>query len=93
MKYLMIAALATLSATAHTSTVEAAGWRSCKATSVNCTSARTKAVRVQNQRRAASATVTSTPCPPANGSTAGCWITDQNAGEEARRQATPSRLS
>jgi hypothetical protein len=53
MKYLAIAALATLSATAHTSTVEAAGWRSCKATSVNCTSAQTKAVRVQNQRRAA----------------------------------------
>jgi len=33
--------------------VEAAGWRSCKATSVNCTGARTKAVRTENQRRAA----------------------------------------
>jgi hypothetical protein len=53
MKALMIAALAALSAAAHTSTVEAAGWRSCKATSVNCTGARTKAVRTENQRRAA----------------------------------------
>lgn len=53
MKYLTIAVLATLAAIAPTSAAEAAGWRSCKATSANCTSAQTKTVRVQNQRRAA----------------------------------------
>ncbi len=52
MKALMLAALAALVATAHTSTAEAAGWRSCKATSVNCTSAQTKATKIQNKRRA-----------------------------------------
>ncbi len=53
MNFLMIAALAALSASAHTSTVEAADWRGCKATSVNCSSTRIKAARVQNYRRAA----------------------------------------
>lgn len=53
MNFLVVAVLAAFSAIAHTSTVEAAGWRACKATSVNCSSTRTKAARVQNYRRAA----------------------------------------
>lgn len=52
MKYLTITALTALAATTSTSTLEAAGWRSCKATQVNCTSAQTK-VKVRNHRRAA----------------------------------------
>jgi hypothetical protein len=53
MKALTFAALATLLATSHTTTAEAAGWRSCKATSVNCTGAQPKASRAQQPRRAA----------------------------------------
>ena len=53
MKALMIAALAVVLGHAHTSAADAAGWRSCKASSAKCTVGQPKAVKVQTQRRAA----------------------------------------
>jgi hypothetical protein len=52
MKVLMVAALTAIVGIAHSSTADAAGWRSCKASSAKCTVSQTKTVKVQNQRRA-----------------------------------------
>jgi hypothetical protein len=53
MKVQMFAALAAILAIAHSSAANAAGWRSCKASSAKCTVAQTNTVKDHNQRRAA----------------------------------------
>jgi hypothetical protein len=53
MKVAMFAPLSAILGFAHTSAADAAGWRSCKASSAKCTFAQTKTVKVHNQRRAA----------------------------------------